>query len=191
MSEPPAGPAPPPAGTSRAPRKKTSTLTILLAVIGGGLLLVFAIGALVAYKVMSSPEGRTIVGAVGETMRVMRKAQSAPGTKELRKLGCNQPMAMDLEDLARITQTMDRPPPPPGAFRTMVLCPVSLWSTPPSCEEVASTYVRAIGPSDRAFLVMVQQSGKQKPHCSALFDGAGVLTGAIDDAEPPPFEPVE
>jgi hypothetical protein len=165
------------------PRKKTSGLTILLAVIGGGFLLVVLVVGIVAWRVMSSPTGRLVVGAMGETIRIVQKAQKAPGTRELRAIGCKSAMVLDLDDFEKLMQRFDasttRAEPPP--FGSMVACGVQPWSTPPACDAVAKTYVGAVGPRPKPFLVTVTKSGQQKALCSSLYEGDGSTSREIDD----------
>jgi hypothetical protein len=179
--------APPP---QVPPKKKTSTLTIVLAVIGGGFVLVVLGIAVAAYAVWSNPEGRKFVGMLGESMKVMQKAQKAPGTKELRALGCGQAMALDLEDLERITRYIDSGGVPmPSVIGRMVVCAAQPWDTPPSCDAVVGKYLGVVGKLDRPVLVSVTQSGKGKPLCQTIYDGGGAkLEDSDSDLGLPPAE---
>ena len=108
-------------------KKKTSGLVLLLGVIGGGFLLITVALRLVVWRVMSTPGGQAIVGAVGESVRIMQKAQKAPGTKELRAMGCKTAMVLDMDELARLAQSFDgsRPKQPPTeSMGSMVACGV-------------------------------------------------------------------
>jgi hypothetical protein len=179
--------APPP---QAAPKKKTSTLTIVLAVIGGGFVLVLLGLAVAAYAVWSNPEGRKFVGMLGESMKVMQKAQKAPGTKELRAIGCGQAMALDMEDLERITKYIDSGGVSmPSVIGRMVVCAAQPWDTPPTCDAVVSKYLSVVGKVDRSVLVSVTQSGKSKPVCQAIYDGTGTkLQDSDSDLGLPPVE---
>lgn len=163
------------------PKAKTSGLTILLAVIGGGFLVIVAVLAIVAWRVMASPEGRAIVGVVGDTMKIVQKAQKAPGTRELRGAGCKTAMVLELEDLAKIVERFDASRPSESPFGSMVACGVQPWGSPPACDDLAKTYVGAVGPRPKPFLVSVTKSGQQKPLCSTLYDGEGARTQDFDD----------
>jgi hypothetical protein len=187
---PPPAPAPFPAPGQGGPaKKKTSTLTILLAVIGGGLLLFAVVFGIVAYKIMSSPEGRSVVGMIGETVRIARKAQSAPGTKELRALGCKSAMVMDADDFSKMAEAADPGRPIKEApFGTMVVCGGMPFGDPPGCDEVATTYVSAAGARERPFVVMVQKSGRSQPECSSLYAGDGSSLGALEAPGRVPIE---
>ena len=174
-----------------AKKGKTSTLTILLAVIGGGALLMVLVIGVVVWRVMASPGGRAIVGVMGETMTVMKNAQKAKGTKELRGIGCKTAMVLDLEDFERITQKLDagaqRQGPKP--FGKMVSCAVSPWSTPPTCEAVAATYLAAADKLEDPFVVSVSRSGQPKPACSELRAPDGTKLRDTATTETDGFEP--
>jgi hypothetical protein len=73
FAPPPDRPGPPP-----SPKKK-STFTILLALLGGGALLMGIAVVIVVYLVMSSPNGRAIVGMMGQTVKFAAKSQRAAG----------------------------------------------------------------------------------------------------------------
>lgn len=176
--------------SATAPKKKTSTLTILLAVIGGGALLMVLVVAVVAWRVMASPSGRAIVGVMGETMTIMKNAQKAKGTKELRGVGCKTAMVIDLDDFERITKKLDagvqRQGPKP--FGKMVSCAVSPWSTPPTCDAVATTYIAAADKLEDPFIVTVQRSG-QKASCSELRAPDGTKLRDTAQTETDGFDP--
>jgi hypothetical protein len=172
------------------PKKKTSTLTIVLAIVGGGFVMMFLVAGIAIYFVLSSPKGRTIVGVMGEAVKISAKAQKAPGTKELRAMGCKQAMVMDFEDLTKIMGKLDAGPrsdqPPP--FGEMVTCSVNPWGTPPACDEVATTYVNAVGPRPKPFIVVVQKAGNPKGQCTTRYAADGKAMSDVVDVEPPPME---
>lgn len=159
------------------PPKKSGArgLYILLAIVGGGALLV-AIGVgIVFWRIWSDPEGRAKLGQVGEALRVASKAQSAPGTKELRKLGCGQALVMNMEDIAKIAvgtdasaEMKDEMP-----FGEMIMCAGQALGTPPSCADVVQTYVKAVGARPRNVLVTVTRGGSGGEVCSSVYDGKG------------------
>lgn len=173
-----------PFGGGQPPKKKRSTLTIVLSIIGGGLLLLAIVVGIGIYLVLSSPKGRAIVGVMGDAVKISAKAKKAPGTKELRAMGCKDAMVVDLADFAKMAEYFDA-----GAafssgedgFGEMVVCSVNPWGTPPSCERVANTYVGAVGTRSKPFIVSVQQTGSKKA-CTGLYDGSATeMTGSGDD----------
>jgi hypothetical protein len=167
------------------PRKKTSTLTIVLAILGGGLLLFFVAVGVAIYALVSSPKGRAIVGVMGEAVKISARAQKAPGTAELRAMGCKQAMVMDIDDLGKMMAPLDAAPPPrqEALFGEMVVCSAGPFHTPPSCENVAATYVSAVGPRQKSFVVSVQRTGKRD--CTILYDSSGQKVRSLDPQATP------
>lgn len=172
------------------PKKKSSTFTILLVILGGGALLFLIAVGIGVYVVMSSPEGRGIVGLMGEAVKISAKAQKAPGTKELRAMGCQQAMVMDADDFVKMASHIDagRPQGTPP-FGEMVTCNAKMWGTAPTCEDVAVRYVGAVGARKRPFMVLVQQAGKKG--CSALFDEHAQRLRDLDAPQPPMPPPAD
>lgn len=155
---------------SEGTRPKRSGFVTLLWVIGGGLLLFMILGALLVWKVASDPGGRAGAGAVWEGVRTMWSAKSAPGTRELRKAGCEDALAMPLADVNRVMNLADagaRHVPP----ITLVTCTASLLRAPPACDALARVYAAAVrgGPP---FMVLVQKAGTS-PACEGRYASDG------------------
>ncbi len=161
------------------PQKKRSTLGILLAVIGVGVVAMAIATAIVGYLVWSSPKGREMVGAVGKAIRVARASQNAPGAKELRAMGCKSSMIMSVDDLSALSGQKDAAV-LADAIESLVVCGVSPFTTPPTCDDVSRTYIGAVGRRQRPFLVMVQRTGRSAAECSVLYEGSGEPLRAVD-----------
>lgn len=157
-------PAPP------APRK-TRGLVVLLWIVGGGVVLIGILLAVGAWLVLRDPKGREVADLVVESVRVMRAAQSAPGTKELRKAGCSEVLAVPAADMARIAGRGDS-----GAFTesrlTIVTCAVSVFAAPPSCDALAAVYAGAVD-DGLPFVVAVQKTGASKAVCTETYSPSG------------------
>jgi hypothetical protein len=166
-----------------APKKKWSTFAVVMTVLGVGFLVFVVALAIGGYAFFSSKEGKQIAGVMGEAMKMSKKAQNAPGTKELRAKGCAQAMVMDLGDFAKMAETLDAAPAKedPG-FGEMVICSVNPWATALSCDDVAHAYVATVGPRPKPFFALSQQAGKSKPACNVLYDAEGTrLRDFTDD----------
>jgi hypothetical protein len=165
----------------------------------GALLVLLATGIAI-YAVWTSPTGRGVVGVIGQILSLQSKALKAPGTKELRALGCQQAMVMSFEDMRKIFAVLDagaaakeEDPPPP--FDELVICSVRIMGSAPTCETVSQTYVSAVGPRARPYLVTVSRQGKQKAECSQVRDKDGAFLHDGEDpnaygpvTQPPPEE---
>jgi hypothetical protein len=146
---------------------------IALGIVVAVLVLLVVLGAIVVHRVASSPEGRKVLGLVRDTARVVGESTNAPGTKELRALGCDSAMVMDMAAWLRVFGTDGGVPRQSGQLDLFVICGTGLLKTPPSCERVAETYVGAVGRAGGPFQVMVQRQGRNRPLCALCYDAGG------------------
>jgi len=177
---------------------KKSNGCLIAAGVAGGLFLLFVVfvGVLV-YKALNSEQGQRVMKLAGSAIAMTQKATTAPGAAELRALGCTEAMVMDLEGFREIVEEAK------GEIRgnvpddLIVACNMGPLAPAPSCEQVAQTYLRAVGSPPKSFLVVVQRKGRQGSECGGRFDANGA---ALPDqraaeamgecAEPiPPFVP--
>jgi hypothetical protein len=156
----------------RPPSKKKSGngCLIALAVAGALAAVTVALIAVGIYRFAGTKEGKMISGLIGDAARLAGEAQSAPGTKEVRALGCEQAMAFGMEKMSTILGRLDASAPPSGT--TVVTCQVSVFAQPPDCDLVARTYLAAAGPPARGLIVAVSRSGGRNV-CSSLYDPDG------------------
>lgn len=183
---PPQGPgygpvqAMPPAGP---PKKKGMSTGCVVALV---VVLVFfgSIGAivlLIGYKVSQDKDVQNVFGAIGEAATIMAEAQSAPGTAELRAIGCEQAMALDPAKMLKIADRfVDAGGSPPSAtppeVERIVMCQVGAFGTAPSCDDAARVYVRGAAPRGK-FMLTVQQGSSKNKQCSGVYSASGVLVG--------------
>ena len=179
---PPHGPAfaQPPMGP---PKKKGIPTGCIIALVS--IMLFFGIIAaavfFIGYRVSQDKDVQNVIGAIGDATKIMAEAQSAPGTDELRALGCEQAMALDPVKLIKIgdrfTDAGVAPPSTtPSDVHMMVVCQVSVLGTAPSCDDAARAYVRGASPSSKFMLSVQQGSGKHK-QCSGIYSPSGTLVG--------------
>jgi hypothetical protein len=163
------------------PKKKSgSGCLIALAIVGGLVLLVVAVGAFGIYKFSQSKEGKMIFGVAGETIKIMTEAQAAPGAAEVRALGCDQGMVLDLEKMQKLFSYLDASAPPSGEFSVMVMCQVGYGNDkPPSCDQVSRAYRSAVGAPARGYIATVQKQGGHAA-CSVLYDPSGKKVRDMD-----------
>jgi hypothetical protein len=178
----------PPYGAPRPAAKKNSGCWIALAIVGGLALVVGGLIAFGVYRFATSKEGRTIIAVVGEGATIMRDAQNAPGTKQLRGIGCKQAFVIDGEKLKKLAERFDGGT-SSGEMPLIVMCSHGYLGTPPTCDAVARTYVAAASPS-RSFAVNVQQQGRNQALCSSLYQPDGTRAGEFDSSSAPAI-PVE
>jgi hypothetical protein len=173
---PPLGfpPGGPPRGPLPAPKKKGSSgCLIALAIVGGLLILIVGIAAYGVYRVSQSPEGRKVFGAIREVQRTAVDAATAPGTAELRRLGCQQAMVMDLNNMVKLfAGDAGLPAGTEEGPMLLVNCQLGLLAKSIPCGEVARTYVAAVGSAKGPFQVHVTAPAKG-PQCVECFDQTG------------------
>lgn len=131
-----------------------------------------------------------VANAAKDLANVVLEAQSNPGTKELRELGCDQAAAIDKAKLMEaanglereIARKENRDPKPTDfdeAVGTIVTCQMTRTDGP-SCEDAAKTYAEAAKPKED-FLLTVGRTRGGSTSCSGLFASDG---NRIGDAEP-------
>jgi hypothetical protein len=174
MYGPPAGA---PFGPPAAPKKGVSTgcivaiaaVCLFFASVGGVVLFI-------GYKISTNKDVQHVMGAIGDAAQIMADAQAAPGTNELRALGCEQAMAIDAAKMQKLGSSfMDAgaPTAPPEVER-IVMCQVGAFGTPPACDDAAKAYVRGAAPSGK-FMLSVSSNKRQK--CGGVYSpGATLLT---------------
>lgn len=182
---PPQGAAPMP---PQPPKKGLSTGCLV--VIFGGLGLLGLIGVIVivaGYRLSQDKDVQNAFGALGDSVKIMAEAQSAPGTDELRALGCDQAFALDPMKMAKIadrfTDAGAPPPRTPSDIDRMVMCQVGAFGAAPTCDDAARAYVKGAAPT-RSFTLSVQQQGSSRPHCSGVYSPAGAPVAPMGGASP-------
>jgi hypothetical protein len=162
------------------PKKKSgSGCLIALAIVGGFVMLSVAVGAFALYRVSQTKEGKMIFGVITETTKIMTEAQSAPGAAEVRALGCDQGMVLDMDKMQKLFSYLDASA-PSGEFSVMVMCQVGYGEDkPPSCDQVSRAYRSAAGAPARGYLTTVQKQGGHAA-CSVLYDASGKKVRDVD-----------
>lgn len=152
---------------------------IAILVVAGVFILASAAIAYGVYRAATSEEGKKILAVGGEAVRIGIEAQSAPGTDEVRALGCEQAMAFDIDKLDKMMALLDAGAPPKGVFSTMVMCQVGVFGTAPSCDDVARVYRPAVHPK-KPFMASVQHKADHKAKCTAVYDVDGRKLSDVD-----------
>ena len=154
---------------------------------GGAALLLAAGVGFGVYRFAHSEQGKNVFGTIGDMAELGIEAQHAPGTKEVAALGCDTAMAMDMDKVQRIMhERFDASAAVSSKFSIMVVCQVGMFGKPPSCEDVARTYVDAAGPPARGFVVNVQRgSGRANAVCSTLYDPSGTKVKDLSPGSTP------
>jgi hypothetical protein len=139
---------------------------VFLAVIGVGALLVVSLASFVAWrKGWFDDDG--LVTKVWRGGKMAVQGMNAPGTKELRAMGCAQAMVLNTDEAARLLGKEG-----PHDSGQVVVCAAADDDKAPSCNDVAETYLAAIGGDAHApFVVTVRRN--QGKHCTVRYGADG------------------
>lgn len=148
---------------------------IVVSVVGFVTALVVGIGL---YLVLTSNAGKTAIKLVGEGTKLAQKGLNAPGTAELRALGCEQAIVLDMKDVGdMMNDILDAGLPDSGVEGLIVTCTLpSRGGAAISCDDVARTYVTANGGTASAeFVVTVKRQNDSRELCESTYDTSGAL----------------
>lgn len=110
--------------------------------------------------------------APGAGVHLATEGMRAPGTRELRALGCSQAIVVDMQQLLGDAGSVRE-----GEPRYMVTCDVAAGASAPTCERAAETYLRAAHGTDANVNVRVLRAGSVQPECSRVFAPNGADLG--------------
>ena len=165
-----------------APVKKKGMSGCLMAflIVGGIVVVIGIVVTVLVVRFFNSADGQRVIGAVKEGAHAVQDAQHAPGTTELKALGCNTPMVMDIDKLAQsMGEFWDAgtvPAEKKGQIGLVVTCPAGV-SKKPSCDDVATTYVKAVGgAAAKKFSAEVTNVGGSSA-CKKTYNADGTALG--------------
>ncbi len=139
---------------------------------GAAIVLVLVVGAFVALS-KCGDEPPPPVRATYSNTQFAAEGARAKGTAELRSLGCEQALVVDMARLLGDAALVRD-----GEPRFMVTCDVGPTSAMPSCERVQAAYYSAIGGVAEGNVgIRVSRSGTPTPACSHLYAPNGADLG--------------
>ncbi|NPC79193.1 hypothetical protein HPC49_13215 [Pyxidicoccus fallax] len=100
-----------------------------------------------------------------EMQRQARESANAPGVAELRAFGCNR---ADITDMRRIYDIVGIADAGPGGDLG-ITCNIRLGMDEPSCEQVASVYVKAVGEAAQPFTARVRREETNQVLCTEAY----------------------
>lgn len=173
-----------PTSVPKAPRW---WLRILLGLLAFFLLVTVAIGVSL-YRWGNRPENQERWGAMSELIEAGLESATAPGTAELRALGCRSAVVMDgarlhvvADRLQRLSGDPDAGAAAKGPQTVTLFCGVAKGQSL-GCEQVARAYAQAVPNSAAPYLVVVQvQQSREGPVCQGLYDRAGQRVEAVEE----------
>ena len=158
----------------------TRSSVLALGIGSGSLVLAVVLGGVLLLRGCSGGSGGGAATAAPDRgATAATEGMSATGTAEMRQLGCEQALVVDMAHVLGSASRIE-----PGEPRFMVTCDVGTSSAPaPPCERVASAYFGAIGtPPDGNVCVTVSRTGASQPSCSRLFAPNGADLGPFQRA---------
>jgi hypothetical protein len=165
---------PPPARARRNP-----AFTCFFVALGGLGLAVVTVVALVLFGVwafVESPTGKKILAAPKKASEFLEEASKAPGTREMRAIGCAEAAVIDPEKMVDLIVDLF----PDGGTVTRNGAPIKAIlscrvreSGPPTCDEVKAAYLRGVHKAPGPFLIQVSAFGKRTCECHATYDANG------------------
>jgi hypothetical protein len=81
---------------------------------------------------------------------------NAPGVAEIKRLGCGQASVYSVSELLELSRNHWAYDVRPEQQALMVICGVHRGASPPSCSQVAKTFLGAVGTASGPFTVVVQ-----------------------------------
>jgi hypothetical protein len=147
---------------------------LALGIGSGALVLAVVLGGVVLLRGCSKGSGGGATTAAPDRgATAATEGMNAKGTAEMRQLGCEQALVVDM---ARVLGSASRIE--PGEPRWMVTCDVGTSAaSPPGCERVASAYFGAVGTADGNVCVRVSRTGASQPSCSRIYAATGADLG--------------
>ena len=140
------------------------------------------VAGIAIYLVVTSDAGKTAIKLVGGGTKLATKGLNAPGTPEIRAMGCEQAMVLDMKEVSDLMNDAfdaglrlgDA-----GLQGLEVECALSASAAPVTCDDVAKTYLRAVGGTASAeFAVRVKRQNDTHPLCERTYDTDGTFLGA-------------
>jgi hypothetical protein len=167
----------PPPNMPPPPKKGMSGCMIAFIVVSiVGFVTAIVVG-IVVYLVATSSTAQTAFKIVGGSAKLATKGLNAPGTPEIRAMGCEQAMVLDMNEFAQLmNEAFDGGLGDSGMQGLEVECSLSASAAPLACDDVAKTYLRAVGGTASAELaVRVKRQNDTRPLCESTYDTDGTL----------------
>jgi hypothetical protein len=119
----------------------------------------------------------------------IQAAMVAPGTDEMRALGCTEAMALDMKKFEAFIDAFENDgesaeKKDPLLKTTMVFCKKDSALTPegPECDDLVAAYISGAQPSEEDELaVVVQGQNSQSRYCGAVYSGTGEYLRELEE----------
>lgn len=168
------------------PKKKRGCM--IAAIVFGALMIPCVGGAVfLTYSISQNEDVQKVGKFFGKTIELTQKAQTAPGTAELRREGCQQAMVMSSTDFKEMIEIIEKNPEKVNQIDfDLVQCALPLASKKDiTCDRVAEIYIGATSTSSPRFMAQVTAPGEHKARCAALYNDKGEKIQDVDAENAP------
>src|SRR6267143_5291590 len=130
----------------------------------------------IAWLIFRTPQGKQTIGFARASAQMMMRAAQAPGTSDLKKTLCRDAaLVLDLDEFHELQKLLQAPQGPSHAH-VQVICDPGNASPVPACDDVARTWLKAVG-STRGDFEAVVKVGATKIHCARVYSSTGEYIG--------------
>lgn len=158
---------------------------IALAIVGVITLVCGGIVTWAGWSVWTNPNVQRGVAIAGAAMDMTREALTAPGTAEMRQVGCTQAMALTPELMRRFLDAVapDGGAPYDAPAIPLITCAMERGTvTAPSCEETVRAYAGAVSPAPEEIAARVAVQTEPRARCEGIFAADGTYLREMDQS---------
>ncbi len=168
---------------------KRSGVPLVFKVMGALMALMLALVAVAVVAYRNCEDCPKYASMIFEGFGDIQAGMVAPGTDNVRALGCDQAFAIGMDKFSALIEAVEED----GEAitknetflnATMVMCKQVSVFTPdgPDCHEVVDAYISGAHPGEDEVLgVIVQGNGSQARHCAAFYSGSGEFLRLLDE----------
>ncbi|MCC6642923.1 MAG: hypothetical protein IT386_17315 [Deltaproteobacteria bacterium] len=179
-----------------APQPRSAFLTLLYFVLGLGAV-VALVGGVGLYLFLRTEEGKKVLAIAKQGSALLSEAAVAPGTHELRSIGCETALAVPagrILDLLRQIGSEARTDEITEGFVSVgglasetpvVFCAQEQAGTP-DCASAAKVYASVAGPPPARFVVLMAPRPGDLAGCSGIYGPDGSRLADLPKPTPPP-----
>ena len=182
-------------GQPIGPPKRSGCVIALYVLFGVGLFFI-VVGGLATWIFLQSERGQQLVTMMKEGAEWITEAVQAPGTEELRAVGCEVAMVSTASSAFELFSAFVPEEDKRAELRAeleantggsdldemqLVICTVPGYQMEtPGCDDLARTYATAVDTGSDAFYVFLMQDGGEEPICQGVFSSDGRLIAEPD-----------
>lgn len=154
---------------------------IAIAVALGLVLVCGGIVTWAGYSVWKNPQVQRAVAIGGAAMELTQESMHAPGTTEMRAVGCTQAMGFTPELMQRFIGAIAPDAGVEAPAIPLAICAMQRGATlVPSCEDAVRAYAGAQSPAQTEIAARVTVQGEQVARCEGVYTPDGTFLREMD-----------